>query len=317
VRVVSGTGPGDDGGELAALDRLAALLPAAPEGEIWIGDDAAVVDLGTLGPLLLATDLVAEGVHFDRGLSTLADVGWKVLAVNVSDIVAMGGRPLRAVVALAGASTDELDALYRGLGEAAAAYDCPIVGGDLSAGTPGGGLVVSVAVLGTTDGRPAVLRRGARPDDRVYVTGPLGRAAAGLRMLRADPRASGALVEAHRRPVPRADEGLVAAGCGASAMIDCSDGLGIDLDRLAKASGVGVVLDLVPVAEGATLEEALGGGEDYELVFCAPVGVDVGEAFAERGLTPPIEIGHAVADASVRLLEGAPLPLSGYQHRLG
>jgi thiamine-monophosphate kinase len=315
---VTGAGPGGgDDGELAALERLTELLPPAPEGETWIGDDAAVLDLGTLGPLLLATDLVAEGVHFDLGLSTLADVGWKVLAVNVSDVVAMGGRPLRAVVAVAGASIDELDGLYAGLGEAAARYGCPIVGGDLSAGARDGGLVVSVAVLGSTDGRPAVLRRGARPGDRIYVTGPLGRAAGGLRLLRADAGASGELVEAHRRPTPRAAEGLAAAECGASAMIDCSDGLGIDLDRLARASGVGVVLDLLPVAEGATREEALGGGEDYELVFCAAPAADVRAAFAVLGLTPPIEIGRAVADASVRLLEGDPLPVTGYQHRLG
>ncbi len=303
-------------GEEEALARRAARLPPPPAGEVWIGDDAAVL-AGDRGPLLFATDLVAEGVHFDRRLSSLADVGWKLLAANLSDIAAMGGRPLRCVVALAGGLGDDLDALYDGLGEAATAFSCPVVGGDLSAPPLGGGLCVSLAVLGTTDGRPPVTRAGGRPGDAVLVSGPLGAAAAGLRLLRADPAAEGPAVAAHRRPVPRLAAGRAAAVAGARAMIDVSDGLGLDLDRLARASGVGVELDTVPTAPEASEAEALGGGEDYELVVALADPGALVAAHAAAGLAPPIEIGRLVADPSRRRLQEAPLPIAGWRHRAG
>ena len=284
---------------------------------MWLGDDTAVV--GSDGPVLFATDLVAEGVHFERRLSSLADVGWKVLTANVSDVAAMGGRPSRAVVAVAGAWGDDLAALYQGLGEAAAAYDCPVVGGDLSAAPVGGGLVVSVAVLGVLEGRPPVLRSGGRPGDRLFLTGPLGAAAAGLAALRAghlepaDDRAL-TLVQAHRRPVARVAEGRRAALAGATAMIDVSDGLGLDLDRLCTASGVGAELHTLACAPGATRHDALGGGEDYELLIAAPEGADVPGAFVTAGLARPIEVGRLVDDAAVRTLEGRHLEPAGYRH---
>ncbi|HLI15604.1 MAG TPA: thiamine-phosphate kinase [Acidimicrobiales bacterium] len=299
------------GGELAALGWLARRLGSGPEGEVWVGDDAAVL-AAPAGPLLLATDLLAEGVHFDRRLESLADVGWKALVANVSDVAAMGGRPLAAVVALAGASRAELEELYEGLVAAAECYGCPVVGGDLSDAPA---LVVSVAILGTTDGRPAVRRSGARPGDALYVTGPLGAASAGLRLLRRDPASTGPLVAAHRRPSARLAEGRAAARAGASAMIDVSDGLGLDLERLASASAVGVALDDVPVAPGATLEDALGGGEDYELCLAAAPGV-LEDAFAAAGLALPLRIGRVVADARERSLRGEALPVLGYEHRL-
>lgn len=302
-------------GELEAVGRLSARLGAAPEGEVWAGDDAAVVRGGG-EPVLFATDLVAEGVHFDRRLSDLADVGWKALTANVSDVAAMGGRPLRAVVAVAGAFGADLDELYGGLLEAARAYRCPVVGGDLSDAAAGGGLVVSVAVLGALDGRPPVLRSGAGAGDRLYVTGPLGAAAAGLRRLRAGGSAPGdeRLALAHRRPVARLAEGAAAASAGASAMLDLSDGLGLDLDRLCAASGVGASIERLPVAPGATEDEALGGGEDFELLVAAPPAVPLAAAFAREGLAEPIEIGELLEDPARRLLAGAPMRPSGYRH---
>jgi thiamine-monophosphate kinase len=311
VRAVSGP-TSFSGGELAATEHLAALLGSPPRGEVWVGDDAAVLS-GREGPLLFATDLLVEGVHFERALSSCADVGWKALASNLSDLAAMGGRPLAAVVALAGASQPDLDSLYEGLLEASRAYSCPLVGGDLSDSPV---LVVSIAVLGTTDGRPPVLRSGARPGERLFVTGTLGAAAAGLRLLRVDPAATGELVGAHRRPRPRLGEGIAAASLGASAMIDLSDGLGLDLARLAAASSVGVALEGLPACAGATEEEALGGGEDYELLFSASPEIDVAGEFARLGLRPPIEIGQVVADPATRTLDGEPLPRAGYLHRL-
>ncbi|MGH9067568.1 MAG: thiamine-phosphate kinase, partial [Acidimicrobiales bacterium] len=190
------------GGELAAIERIRTLLPGPPAGETWIGDDAAVV-AGPDGPLLLAADLVVAGVHADLDLVSLDDLGWKALAVNVSDLAAMGGHPLHALVSVAGPPTTDLDALYRGLAGAAAEWSCPVVGGDL-ANAPV--LVVAVSVTGTTvGGRPAVLRSGARPGDTLFVTGPLGSSAAGLAALRearSDP-IGWALAEAHRRPRAR------------------------------------------------------------------------------------------------------------------
>src|SRR5205807_432458 len=135
--------------------------------------DAAVLRPPAGGWLLLATDVVVEGVHF-RPETDLADVGWKALVVNVSDIAAMGGRPAHALVTVAGPSSVDLDRLYRGLVDAACEYACPMVGGDLANADQ---LVVSVAVTGTVDGAP-VLRSGARPGDAIFVTGPLGAAAA-------------------------------------------------------------------------------------------------------------------------------------------
>jgi thiamine-monophosphate kinase len=300
-------------GERAALEMLARVLPGAPPGETWFGDDAAVVRGPSGEQLLFAIDCVVSGVHFDLRWSSLPDVGWKVLSANVSDIAAMGGRPIAAVVAVAGPRAGELEPLYAGLIDAGGRYGCPVVGGDLSAGAE---LVVSVAVLGSAEGRPPVLRSGARPGDRLFVTGALGRSAAGLRLLAGDARSPDPLALAHRRPEARPAEGRTAALAGATAMIDVSDGLGIDLDRLATASKVGVQLDRVPIAEGATLEEALGGGEDYELVFAAPAPEAVLRAFSSAGLALPEEIGSCVEDASARRLGDAPLPITGFEHRL-
>ena len=304
-------------GELAAIEAIRRGLPEPPEGETWIGDDAAVVTAPVGGSLLLAADAVVEGVHFGLDLVDAADVGWKALAVNVSDIAAMGGRPLHALVTVVGAGASMIEGLVRGLAEASAAYECSVVGGDLSAGPC---LVVSIAITGTTGALPAVHRSGARPGDSVFVTGPLGRSSAGLRALLAQAAGKGEaapeLAAAYRRPVARVAEGLAAVSAGATAMIDVSDGLGIDLDRLATASGVGVVLDDVPVAAGATREDALGGGEDYELVFAARDRGRVSSAFAAAGLRAPLRIGECVTDPAVRRIGDEPLEASGWEHRL-
>lgn len=237
-------------GEFAAIERLRRLFPDPPSGQTWIGDDAAVLD----GGLLAATDLVVEGTHFRPG-TPLADVGWNAVVVNVSDLAAMGAEPTHLLVAVAGPSRTDLDELYVGIAEASRTYGAPVVGGDLANGDT---LTVAVTVLGRTpDGGPPVLRSGARPGDELWVTGPLGAAAAsGYR----------------RRATARVAEGVAARRAGATAMIDVSDGLAADLNHLGEASGVGVRLDHVPVAVGATAELALGGGEDYELAFAVPPG---------------------------------------------
>lgn len=261
------------GGELAAIRRLADRLPA-------IGDDCAVVD-----GLLLAADAVVEGVH---GHDPEA-LGWKAVVANVSDVAAMGGRPRWLLVTVCGPPATDLDALYRGILAAADAYGCEVVGGDLSNALA---LTVSVSVVGECDGEP-VLRRGAGVGDSVFVTGPLGGAAA-----------SGWST----RPQARVAEGTAAREAGATAMIDVSDGLGADLGHICDASGVGVELFRVPVADGATEDHALGGGEDYELAFTAPDVERVMDTFAEAGLTLPERIGVCVADTTVRP------PRVGWEH---
>ncbi len=302
------------GGELAALERLAAILPPPPPGETWIGDDAAVlVAPPAAAALLFASDAVVAGVHVDLDLMSCADAGWKALVANVSDVAAMGGRPWRCVAAVTGASAAQLEQIGAGLAAAAERFACPLVGGDLAGGAQ---LVVSVAILGVAAGRP-VLRSGARAGDTLLVTGPLGASAAGLRELKADRRAGGSTVEAHRRPLARVEEGIAAAEAGATAMIDVSDGLGLDLHRMAVASGVGVELDSVPVAAGASLDEALAGGEDYELVFAVPVPPAVIRRFASAGLRAPVVIGRCVENPAARLLGGSPFEPRGFEHTLG
>jgi thiamine-monophosphate kinase len=263
--------------EFALIERLRERFPD-------IGDDAAVVEPPT-GPLLLAADAVVAGVHAPPGTDVF-ELGWRAVVVNVSDIAAMGGRPLHLLVTVTAPPGTDLDRLFEGVAEAAHSYLCPVVGGDLSAGDC---LAISVAVTGTVDGTP-VTRSGATAGEWIYVTGPLGAAAA-----------SGWT----RRPAARVTEGVDARGAGATAMIDVSDGLVVDLGHIADESGVGVALEEIPVAPGASLEQALTGGEDYELVFTAPVA----------RLPLGFRIGRCTADPAERTLNGEPLPSGGWEHR--
>ena len=270
--------------ELGFVAALAARLGAPPPGELWAGDDAAVVAPPD-GPLLLAVDPMVAGVHF---LDATADVGWAAVARNVSDLAAMGGRPLHALVSLVVPKGTDVSGVVDGLVEATAL--CPIVGGDTSSGDT---LVITVAVTGTVDG-DAVTRSGARSGDAVFVTGPLG--------------------DVPPRPQPRVAEGTAARLGGATAMIDISDGLALDLRRLAAASGVGVVLDALPVADGATWDDAVERGESYELLFTAPDVDRVLDAFARADLEPPIEIGRCTSETGELLLGDGPLPEGGWEH---
>jgi thiamine-monophosphate kinase len=295
-----------------------------PPGEIWIGDDAAIVTPPS-GPLVLATDAVVGGVHCDLALTGLDDLGWKGLTAAVSDIGAVGARPLHALVTFCVPPGADVGRLADGVAQASAEWGCPVVGGDVTAA---GDVVVSVAVTGVLDGpEPAVLRSGARPGDHLFVTGPLGASAAGLRVLRAPARrlpgdrgpadVSDQLAASHRRPTARLAEGVAARRAGATAMIDISDGLSIDLHRVADASGVGFRLDRLPVAAGAIRAEALGGGEDYELLIAVSDPETLERAFADAALRPPLAIGRVTGDPSERLLDGDPLPRTGWEHRIG
>ena len=297
--------------ELEVIARIVQRVGTARPGEIWAGDDMAV--LHPPNSLLLATDAFVEGVHFTRTFGSLADAGWKALARNLSDVAAMGGLPVAAVVSVVGASPVEIDELYDGILACASSYDCPVVGGDLASGPA---IIVTIAIVGDASVDRPILRSGARPGDRLFLTGPTGGGAAGLQLLRNDAGATGACVDTYRRPVPKLAEGRAARRGGATAMIDLSDGLALDLDRLCLASGIGAALDDIPVAPGASAEQARSGGDDYELLFSAPSIDDITSAFAAAGLASPICIGVAVSTRELRSLRGVDFQPDGYTHDL-
>jgi thiamine-monophosphate kinase len=296
-------------GEFALIEEIRARLPQTTDsGEIWIGDDAAVVRPPE-GWMLLAADSVVAGVHADLSLTSLADLGWRAMAACVSDVAAMGGWVDHALVTVAAPEGTDIGRLYDGVAEAVAAYQCPVVGGDL---TNAGSLVVTVAVTGHCDG-PPVTRSGARPGDVIWVTGPLGAAAAGLRLFRTGGSTDSALLRAHARPHARLREGRAARAGGATAMIDVSDGLAADVGHIGDMSGVGIRLEAVPVAAGATLDDALHGGDDLALVFCAPDSAPILTAF--RGLDTPVAIGRCTDNPGERSLDGRQFRVSGWEHR--
>ena len=296
------------------LERIAAIVGRrnTPAGEVHVGDDAAVL-LPFVGQTLVSTDTAVWGVHLDSTLFPLEDLGFKAVAAAVSDLAAMGARARAIVVAVTAPPGTDLEELHRGIADAASATDCPIVGGDLSVGRD---VAVAATVLGECPGKGAVLRSGAKPGDKILVTGPLGRSAAGLRLRRAGAGLDHPLVVAHRRPWPRLAEGVAARSASVHAMMDVSDGLALDLHRLCDASGVGFALDEVPVAEGATADEALGGGEDYELLIVTDDAARLGLIFHSRGLAAPIPVGRIVADRAARTLRGERLERRGWQHSL-
>ena len=306
---------GDEAQLLAVLRRALGPRADGPGVEIGIGDDAAVLRLPP-GRLVATVDMLVEGQHFVRQgpmAASPADIGWQALAVNVSDIAAMGGRPLWVLCSLglpADLAPGELEDVYTGIAEAASAFGVAVAGGNLARLAER--LVLDVTALGVAE-RP--LRRGrAQPGDSLCVTGRLGAAAAGLRLAKgaaAPPAGADALLEALRRPRPRIQEGMALAALdGVRSACDVSDGLVVDLRRL-LGPGVDAVLweDQLPVpdavraaaaAAGADpLEWVLHGGGDYELV-CAVVPNALAAAraaVAAAGGVPLHAIGECAAGA--------------------
>jgi len=323
---------------LIELIRRAAR-PAAGV-RVGIGDDCAVLEPVAGRALLATTDLLLEDVHFRRRYARPRDLGWKSLAVNLSDIAAMGGRPRWALVALAcpeDVTTEEVEAFWAGALALAAEHDVAVVGGDTAASPHG--WAVNMTVLGEAT-LPPLLRSTARPGDVLAVTGALGRSAAGLALLEHPDAAGGLPVDAredatgaHLRPRPRVREGqwLAAAG-GVTAMIDLSDGLATDLGHITEESGVGARVELPRVPVGASaravaaalgrdaLAWATGGGEDYELLLaCAPDAYARLAAGLETATGTPLSaIGEiAAAGAGLRWTDaaGREVPVEpGFEH---
>lgn len=316
-------------GEFELIGRYFDRRGAAPGVRLGIGDDAAVLEPPAGRALVAALDTLVEGVHFPAGFAP-ADIGWRALAVNLSDLAAMGAEPLWALLGLTlpRAEPDWLEGFAEGFFELAGAHGVTLVGGD----TTRGPLTVTVQLIGAVEPGRALRRAGARPGDLVCVSGTLGDAAAGLAALSqpAPSRRAAAqrLIERFRRPAPRVALGRALRGL-ASAAIDVSDGFAADLGHLCQASGVGASVDLsrLPLSDALSAlhpgerawPHALGGGDDYELLFTLPP--EHAGALPELGAALGVSlsrVGEVEREPGLRLRgrEGRPYVLehAGYRH---
>ena len=331
-------------GERELIAQIRARVPAAPSWlTVGIGDDAAVAQPERGALEILTTDALVEDVHFDRRFSSPADIGWKALAVNLSDVAAMGGTPRLALLSLAlpaAMGIDEIHALIDGFLALAADARVALAGGNITRSP--GPLMVDVTVTGFARPRHVLTRAGGRPGDDLYVTGAVGAATAGLRWLQArgagnrhagagDPAGIEACAARHRRPEPRVRAGaLLGRNRAASACMDLSDGLADAVRQLAEASGVGAAIDAsaIPIPDAAREQlgrsgedpvlSAIAGGDDYELLFAVPRrarGRLATVTRQARGL-PITRIGALTREPAVVLLrDGVPEPLpAGFVH---
>jgi len=316
-------------GEFGLIDLLAKMASGQDERLIiGIGDDAAAWQ-GDASIQLATVDSFIQDVHYPSGIVPWQEVGGKALAVNLSDIAAMGGLPRYALVSLALPPETELDdvtALYTGMLELAKKYGVTIVGGDISNAPL---VVISITVLGSSPQKQILTRSSAKPGELIAVTGYLGAAAAGLEMLtkklKLDPPATTRFKQAFLHPTPRLAEGQLLLEQGVKTAIDISDGLLADLNQICKASKVSakVEADRVPVEPlvkasfgKQALELALAGGEDYELLFTA--GVEVIEKVKQAASCPVTVIGKITAGKGVTAVDrqGKPLDVgkAGWEH---
>jgi len=288
--------------------RVSSGLPRSPGVVLGIGDDCAIVrPPGASEDWLYTTDMLLEGVHFLRETHSPGDIGWKALARGLSDIAAMGGEPRFCLVSLAvtpDVNERWLDQFYKGLLDLAKQSGAALIGGDLAATDR---IMCDIVVAGTVPRGKALRRDGARPGDGIYVSGALGGSALGLATAR------GKAWARHKRPEPRLALGrFVRTGLKATAAMDMSDGLSLDLHRLCAASRAHAQIGEPPIYRGASLQQALHGGEDYELLFTIPPRTAVPAAFEGLSLT---RIGvMRRGSAGAVLLDGEPLPALGYDH---
>jgi thiamine-monophosphate kinase len=304
---------------IAALNRLFGPPPAAVA--VGIGDDCAALAGAGEDFLLWTVDTLVEGVHFDPAYFSLPQLGRKALAVNLSDIAAMGGEPLYALLSLGWPRRRELAgalALGEGLAQAAQEYGVAVIGGD-TVSSPGG-VMVTLSLLGRVPREEMLTRQGARVGDGIYVTGPLGEAAGGLEILKRglslDSELHRALSQAHFDSQPQLRAGRVLASQKlATALIDLSDGVATDLGHLCRAGRVGArvpaaTAPISPRVQAAAaslgmdpLDLALKGGEDYQLLFTSPPAKAPAlfQAFAQAGLPPPLPLGEIIAGGGVWL----------------
>lgn len=274
---------------LARIRKQAATIPQ-PQLIAGIGDDCAIYRPRPGEDLVFTTDYLIEDVHFTRDTYSARDIGHKTLARGLSDIAAMGAEPRFALLSLAlapWASDRWVDQFYSGFLTLARKWNTALAGGDLSHTEK---LTCDIVVCGAVPRGSALRRDGARPGDAIYVSGRLGKP-----------------WQTHRRPEPRIDAGL-AIRTIASAAMDLTDGLALDLHRMCVASCVSAALDQVPVVRASTIEQALHGGEDYELLFTAPPDAPVPKGMHRIGTIVEGRPGE------IRWTIGGLLELRGYDH---
>ena len=317
-------------GEFGLIELLSEVVAQGrkdPQVVVGIGDDAAAwrVDDSTF---LATTDTLVQGVHFTAE-SIWRELGWKAVAINLSDIAAMGGLPRYALVSLAlpgDTEVEDVTQLYQGMAEIAKQFKIAIVGGNISSAPL---MMITLTVIGQGQTEGILTRSAAVPGDLIAVTGYLGSSAAGLRMLadhlQFDPETAIFFRRAHLQPQPRIAEGQLLVGRGVRATIDISDGLVADLGHLCKASKVGAILkvDQVPIHPKVraafpqeSLDFALTGGEDYELLFTA--SEEVIESVRTSTDCPITVIGEIRSEGGVTLIdkEGQPFQVKekGWEH---
>jgi thiamine-monophosphate kinase len=295
--------------------------------QLGIGDDTAILRFPPTHEVLVTSDFSLEGVHFRRDWHPPGAVGYRCLARGLSDIAAMGGAPVAAFLSLslpAKLPQRWVDGFLRGLLALAHQYGVTLAGGDTaqSPGASAAKILADIVVLGSAPRGQAIRRSGAKPGDLIYVTGTLGASALELETMYAQPKKkldpkkppAHFFSSRHFYPQPRLAVGRFLRQRGlATAMIDVSDGLSTDLDHLCRESGVGaqIFAGLLPRAEGDTLEHALHGGEDYELLFTASAYRKIGRSIAG---VPVTHIGE-IRRSSTRVILLGELPSDGRRSR--
>lgn len=310
-------------GEFDLIARIRARVATRADVVLGIGDDAALLAPPPGRQLVVTADTLNDGVHFPRGTSP-ADVGWKALAVNLSDLASMGAEPAWCTLSLSLPQSDPawIEGFLDGFLDLAGQHDIALVGGD----TTRGPLSIAVTAMGLVEPGRALRRDGARVGDEVWVTGTLGDAAGGLALLDREPVP--ALRARLDRPTPRVAAGRALAGI-ATACVDVSDGLLADLGHVCARSHVAARIDVDALPASAALMEVIGeadrialqasGGDDYELCFTAPAdaGADIGAVSAQLGLRFT-RIGRIVAGEGVHPVDAKSQPWSsprrGYDH---
>jgi thiamine-monophosphate kinase len=311
-------GPGEE------FDRIREMIRILGSQAAGLGDDCALLSLnGTW--LAISTDVSVEGIHFRLDWIQLDEVGWRATAAALSDLAAEGADPaglLNALTVPTGATRSDLLQVTAGIRDAANAAGAPVLGGDLSSG-PAWSLAITV--LGFTS--HPVTRAGARPGDRLWITGALGGTRAALEAWRRDEQPSREARARYARPTPRIAAGRWLAAHGARAMIDLSDGLGGDAAHLGAASGVAlhINLDQVPVAPEAKDAARRAGtsshvfaaesGEEFELLVALPAEFDQADAFTRECALPLTTIGRVERGSGLHVVsEGQPVSLTGFNH---
>jgi thiamine-monophosphate kinase len=313
-------------GEFGFIDFIRRHF-SVPDGVMGIGDDCAVMPSGG-EELLFSTDLLMEGVHFLRSESSPEDVGWKAAAVNLSDIAAMGGTPTATFLSIAlpkDAQGEWAERFIKGYSEISMLYDVPLLGGDTTSSLRD--IAINVGIMGKCPAGKCLMRSGAKVGETIYVTGQLGDSAGGLQAIlkgidRTVPVQT--LIERHKRPTPRIREGKSLMQSGkVGAMMDISDGIASDLRHIMEASGVGAVvsLDRLPLSEELKavcniygwdiFELATSGGEDFELLFTGPEGLEEITTF------PLYPIGRITeGEDLIWTIDNQPVDLdfTGYRH---